>query len=66
MAEAAPDEKFLYALEVRTDGKWRPMGILSEPGLAYLLPMLQVAVGKENVTYRPALDGVDYIEVEDD
>lgn len=53
----------LYTLEVRTDGEWRSMGMLNESGLAYLLPMMQAQLGEENVTYRPALDGVDYIEV---
>jgi hypothetical protein len=56
-------EKMLYTLEVRTGGAWRSMGMLNESGLAYLLPLVQAAHGAENVTYRPALDGVDYIEV---
>jgi len=52
----------LYTLEVRMNGKWRSMGFMNESGLAYLLPMMQAQLGEQNVTYRPALDGIDYIE----
>lgn len=56
-------EKMLYTLEVRIEGAWRSMGFMNESGLAYLLPMMQAQLGEENVTYRPSIDGVDFIEV---
>ena len=56
----------LYTLEVRTGGKWRSMGMLNDSGIDYLMPKLVELYGQDNVTYRPSLDGVDYIGVEDE
>lgn len=56
-----------YQIETRgSDGVWRPGEVVNKAGLDYRIPQLIEALGAENVTYRPAIDGVDFIVTDDE